>query len=203
MRALLSTLVLMCVSIPAIAVKPQYPQPGSFRYEDSYKVEIKKRFETVVAFTDAGAKRLEQLWKQGYECHNTGRQIYLCSAFEATEGTEGEVADRVSERLGGSTIVIHAREADPELVSKGTSFEEWLVKQPISFRGKTYSGYRYQILKGSEEMHKIALGTDTTTEDGFVVNVETGEWVNYFDFAKTESQWVYRLYMVGGVFRRM
>ncbi len=196
-------LALALIPFAALAEKPQYPQPGTFSYSDSYTVEIKKRYETVVGFSSEGAARLEQLRKQNYECHNTGRQIYLCSKFEATEGTESEVADRVSERLAGTTVVIGAREADPELISKGTSFEEWLVKQPVTFRGKTYPSYRYQILKGSDELHKIALGTENSTEDGFVVNRENGEWINYFDFAKTESQWVYRLYMVAGVFRRM
>jgi hypothetical protein len=184
----------------AASAKPQYPAPGSFFYQGDFQVEIKKRYETVVGFTQEGAARLEKLWAEGYTCANTGRQIYLCSAFEKTEGTETEVASRVHARLHGTKIEIAARQADPELVAKGESYEEWKVQQPITFRGKTYPYYRYMILKNGAELHKIALGEPA--EDGFVVD-PSGKWINYFSESITESRFVYRNYLIGGDFLRM
>lgn len=177
----------------SVFAKPQVPAPGAYGYHGEFQVEMKKRYETVVAFTPDGAARLEKLRAAGHICTNTGRQIYLCTDFEDPKGSETEVASRVEERLGGARAEFLERAADPELVAKGKDYEEWKVLQPVRFLGVTYPFYRYVITQG---LHKIMLGEPA--DEGFVVDPETGVLTNYFDESVTESRFVYRIYMVGG-----
>lgn len=196
MRAVIFAPVLAFLLVVSDAIaKPQYPAPGSFRYED-FSVAQKRRYEMVPAFTDSGRKRLSQLMSEGKICEHTGREIFLCKSFEKHEGTEGELGDRVQGRLMGASTEFLERTGDPELVASGDDYEEWQVPQPVRFNGKDYAFYRYVISQG---LHKIFLGE--RAEETFLVN-EDGALSYPLELPITESRFVYRTYFVLAEFPR-
>jgi hypothetical protein len=189
MRSILIAVLLLVPAFASARSTPFVPSPGRYSYQHEYELLSKKRYESVYAFTEAGAARLEDLRSQNYECTATPRQIYLCTTFEETAGHEREILSRVAAKLQGATLEFAAARGAPEFVRKGTWVTEWRVPQAVKFHGKQYDDYRFLIGQG---VSRIFLGTEKA-EETFLVS-DQDELVYPLDLPVSESREIYRMY---------
>lgn len=180
----------------SVSAPPSLPAPGLRAYQNTFRVSQKRKVEVIYAFTEKGRARLEALRAEGHSCVAGARQTYRCEKHLPTENAAAEIAGAVHGRLAGSQLKFGERKREPALLAEGTSYEEWLVPQPVSFLGRDYAYYRYSILGGS--LHKLMFGTPA--EDGLVAKAD-GSFGYVTLFSRRESGEVFFLYLVEADYR--
>jgi hypothetical protein len=129
--------------------------PGTYSYQDEFRVEQKLQYTVVYAMTDAGRTELARRQAHGEECWSKGADTWLCKAFGSTDGTSDLVRGRVNAQLHGAVLTLAKPRGEPGLVHNGTDSQEYAVPQAATFAGQTFDTIR---LVNAQGFWSIRLG---------------------------------------------
>lgn len=188
MRFLLLLLPLIASAAPG---EPFFPAPGSYKADQSYSVESKRRYEVVYSFTDEGRARMSELQKQGYICNGATRDTFLCKAFLSTEGEHPGLEERIARLTTEVAAEFGEVRGAAQLVSKGDSNVEWSMPQSVEFRGKHYDSYRF-LFDPRTQLQRIFLGSPA--EHSILASAE-GRLSVPLELTVTESRQAYFRYL--------
>lgn len=168
MRLLLCLLLLS----PSIFAEKFFHLEGPFHFTGNKEVAMAKRNEPVYAFTQAGRDRLEVLENQGYTCKLLPRQTYLCSIFDKTIRPVASVLERADRYYVQSEVEFEAGKVSPDVVSIGDSLIVYRFHKKVTFQGKSFPHFDYQITFGQNgDLHKVKFGEGIHRQE-FIVSHE-------------------------------
>ena len=184
--------LMLILSLTGFAATPPKPLTAGIYSFRNFQVVLKKRYEAVYASSSSGRERMKLLLSQKYNCSNTGREIYLCSAFLPMNDAQSEVSVRVVNSLSPLKIKVQPAFGEASLISEAEALVEWSIPQEVSFHNKVYQSYRYLQTAANT---KIFLGT--LAEETFLVEPDgTVQYV--YPMTVNESKDSYVKYLILG-----
>jgi hypothetical protein len=188
---------LMFVSAISMASEGlRLPAAGKLTFTSGIHLEFKRQNEVVYAWDDKGRARLSELRRNEFICEYKGRETYLCAKFFSAESeVSPEVLALARSSFEQEEIEFSPLNGDPDLVSKGESYAEYLIPQKVRLGKVIHESYRYGILQN--ELHKIIFGNPA--QDGLIA-LGAGKYQKILQIRYRVSKDVFEQYMFSGDF---
>lgn len=132
-RSLKTLVLIFLLSVPSWGHSEPYPQPfeGLFKYSGELQPVMKIEVERVVALSDAGKQRLQQLKSEGARCSHVQRMTYRCSKQSPLSEVELWARDRVEGLVVSDWIHFVDKPVSIEENANSETFKSWTVTQKV------------------------------------------------------------------------